>query len=187
MATRFTGGRERGRRIRSPRGKRVRPTPERVRAAIFSIIGETAVKGARVLDLYAGTGALGMEALSRGACLADFVESHPGLCQDIRESLRELGLADQGHVYRGTVEKVLGRLGEGYGLVFADPPYDEDPWGCLMERLGGGGLLNEGAIVVAEHRRGRLLAEAYGRLGRIADRRYGDTLVSIYEAGAADG
>ena len=143
--------------------------------------------GARVLDLYAGTGALGIEALSRGALSVDFVESHQGRCLDIRKSLSELGLAQEGRVHRGKVEKVFDRLGQGYDLVFADPPYDQDPWDGLMSMLTGSQVLSEGGLVVAEHRRERRLAEAYGRLARVTQRRYGDTLISIYETGALHG
>ena len=143
--------------------------------------------GAQVLDLYAGTGALGIEALSRGALSVDFVESHPGRCQAIRQSLSELGMAQKGHVHKGKVEKAFGRLGQGYDLVFSDPPYDQDPWNSLMSMLAGNQMLREGGLVVAEHRRERQLAEAYGRLARVTGRRYGDTLISIYEAGAAHG
>ena len=183
MSTRITGGSERGRRLRSPKGKGLRPTSERVRAAIFSMIGREAVEGARVLDLYAGTGALGIEALSRGATWADFVESHPRRCQDIRDSLKEMSLETQGRVYRAKVERALDVLEGGYDLVLIDPPYDLDPWNNLMDQLDGGSLLRESALVIAEHHRDLQMAERYGRLTRSTSRRHGDTSISIYRAG----
>lgn len=183
MSMRITGGSERGRRLRSARGKGLRPTSERVRGAIFSMIGREAVEGVRVLDLYAGTGALGIEALSRGASWTDFVEAHAGRCRNIREALREMGLSGLGHVYHARVERALNALPGGYGLVLIDPSYDLDPWTALMERLDSGWFLNEGALVVAEHYQKRQLAERYGRLARITARRHGDTTVSIYRAG----
>ena len=187
MGIRITGGSARGRRLHPGRGPGIRPTSQKVRAAIYSMIGVQAVEGARVLDLYAGTGALGIEALSRGALAADFVEAQHRRCQDIRESLREMGLADRSRVFRARVERALDRVAEEYDLVLIDPPYDLDPWESLMGRLCEGRLLKEGAIVVAEHGRRRELAEVYGRLVRSKSRRYGDTSISIYRAGPHHG
>lgn len=181
MSLRITGGELRGRRLRSSEGAGLRPTSDRVRAAIFSILGREAVKGARVLDLYAGTGALGIEALSRGAEWADFVEANARRCQQLRENLRELGLAESSRVYQARVERVLDSLPGGYRLAFADPPYDMDVWVELMGRLGADGLLADKGLVVAEHRHSTVLAERYGRLAQMVSRRYGDTAVSIYE------
>ena len=186
MSTRITGGSERGRRLRSTRGTGLRPTSERLRAAIFSMIGPSAVEDARVLDLYAGTGALGIEALSRGAAKADFVEADSRRCQDIRQSLRQMGLAERGHVYRARVEKGWRTLDGGYDLVLIDPPYDLDPWELVMERLSDGQMLNPGALVVAEHRYKNSLAGGYGALVRTRQRRHGDSSISIYAAGVAN-
>jgi 16S rRNA (guanine(966)-N(2))-methyltransferase RsmD len=183
MSLRITGGELRGRRLRSSDGAGLRPTSDRVRAAIFSILGREAVEGVRVLDLYAGTGALGIEALSRGAAWADFVEANARRCQQLRESLRELGLSDRiGGVYQARVERILDSLPGGYGLAFADPPYDMDVWEDLMGRLGADGLIADKGVVVAEHRHSTVLAESYGRLAQVTSRRYGDTAVSIYRA-----
>ena len=187
MSTRITGGRERGHKLRSAKATGLRPTSERTRAAIFSIIGREAIEDIRVLDLYAGTGALGIEALSRGAAQVDFVEVHHVRCREIRENLRAMGLADHGRVYRAKVERALSTLPGGYGLVLIDPPYDLDPWDLLMDRLNSGQLLKEFALVVAEHHYKRHLAERYGRLGRVTSRRHGDTSISIYKAEALDG
>ena len=177
----------RGRRLRSTGGADLRPTSGRIRAAIFSIIGQKAVEETRVLDLYAGTGALGIEALSRGALWADFVEVHPGRCRHLRENLRQIGLAEQGRVYQAGVEKALQVLGGGYDLVLADPPYDMEPWDLLMQKLESRQMLNDGALVILEHRHGHQLAERYGKLVRIASRRYGDTSISMYRVGCSHG
>ena len=187
MSTRITGGSERGRRLRSSKRTGLRPTSDKIRAAIFSMIGRDAVEGARVLDLYAGTGALGIEALSRGAKWADFVETHPGQCQAIRESLSELGLDSRGHVYRAKAEKALDVVTGTYGFVLIDPPYDQDPWALLMNRLASGQSLEETALVVAEHHYRHQLAERYGRLAKVTSRRHGDTSISIYRAGVSNG
>ncbi len=180
MTTRITGGSHRGRRLRSSGGVDLRPTSEMVRGAMFSIVGPDTVVGARVLDLYAGTGALGIEALSRDATLADFVEVRSSRCREIRENLAQMGLADRGRVHRARVDTALDSLQGGYGLVFIDPPYDSDPWAALMGRLGEGDLLVEDAIVVAEHRSNTELADSYGRLARTKLRRHGDTGISVF-------
>ena len=187
MTLRITGGELRGRRLRSARGSGLRPTTERVRGAIFSIVGRDAVDGARVLDLYAGTGALGIEALSRGAVWADFVESNSGRSREIRDRLRELDLDDRSRVHAGKTLRIVGTLSTAYDLVFADPPYELDEWESAMSLLHARGLVKEGGQVVAEHGGATSLADAYGGLRLTTSRRYGDTAVSIYIPGDING
>jgi 16S rRNA (guanine966-N2)-methyltransferase len=187
VVTRIAGGVLRGRRLRVARSKGLRPTSERVRAALFSILGAGAVEGARVLDLFAGTGALGMEALSRGAARADFVEVHGGSCREIRRSLEEFGLGETGRVHRGAVPRALDGLEGGYDLIFADPPYDLEDWRGLMERIGDGKLMSDAGLVAVEHSSRRPLERAYGRLVRREHRTYGDTALSIFGIGGQDG
>lgn len=177
----------RGRRLRSTKSAGLRPTPERVRSAIFSIVGAEAVESARVLDLYAGTGALGFEALSRGASWCDFVESDLRRSQEIRSALREMGIADRARVHRARAERIAEVVQGPYDLVFADPPYDIDPWDSLMRQLSSGNMLHDGGFVVAEHRSQRDLAEQYGRLSLVTHRRYGDTAISVYRPGETNG
>lgn len=147
------------------------------------MIGPGAVEATGVLDLYAGTGALGIEALSRGADTVDFVESDAGRCRDIRANLETLGLADRGKVHVGRVEKALSKLEGSFGLVLIDPPYGADPWDKVMTQLDEGEMLEQEAIVVAEHSSRLELAQAYGRLTKARSRRYGDTSVSVYGLG----
>ena len=187
MSLRITGGEQRGRRFRLPKGADLRPTSDRVRGAVFSILGTDVVRGMQALDLYAGTGALGLEALSRGAASAEFVEVSARRCRHIREALTALGLEGRGSVRNGRVERMLESLGGGYGLVFADPPYALDDWQGLMWALNRGGFVVEGGVVVAEHRSDAVMADEYGRLSLLTRRRYGDTGISIYEAGGVDG
>ncbi len=158
-----------------------------MRAALFSILGAEAVDGAKVLDLFAGTGALGIEALSRGAARADFVEAHGGRCGEIRRSLEEFGLDETGRVYRGTVPRALDGLEGGYDLIFVDPPYDVEDWQGLMERIGEGNLMSDTGLVAVEHSSRRPLEGAYGRLARVERRTYGDTALSIFAIGGRDG
>ena len=183
MTTRLTGGSHRGRLLRASRSAGLRPTSERVRSAIFSMIGPGSVEATGVLDLYAGTGALGIEALSRGAESVDFVEIDAGRCRDMRANLEDLGLSDRGKVHVGRVERVLARLDGSFGLVLIDPPYDADPWDEVMTQLDEREMLEQEAIVLTEHSSRVELAQAYGRLTRARSRRYGDTSVSVYSLG----
>ena len=181
LSLRITGGEQRGRRFSLPRGSDLRPTSDRVRGAVFSILGADAVREARALDLYAGSGALGLEALSRGAASVDFVELNRRRCGYIREALAAMGLSERGKVHNGRVERIVETLDGGYGLVFADPPYALDDWERVMGALNRCGMLREDGTVVAEHRHGAAPADGYGRLSLRTRRRYGDTGISIYD------
>ena len=183
METRISGGSRRGRKLRSHGGVGLRPTSEKVRSAIFSLIGPESVNGARVLDLYAGTGALGIEALSRGAAAAEFVESDPARCRYIRRAVEDLELAEQSRITRGKVERVLQTVKARFDLVLADPPYRIDPWETIMTSLSERELLKQGAVIVAEHSKTYEMADSYGDLNIWKRRRYGDTAVSIFRNG----
>ena len=178
MSVRISGGKHRGRRIRAGKGCGLRPTSEKVRLAIFSILGAE-LEGSRILDTYAGTGALGIEALSRGASWADFVEVDWQRCKAIRETLKDLEMR-QARVHKGKVGLLLNRLGHKYDVIFADPPYDEDPWNVLFSEFGRGKLLNLGARVVAEHSSKIKLQHSYGSLKSETRREYGDSAVTFY-------
>jgi 16S rRNA (guanine966-N2)-methyltransferase len=125
-SVRITAGEFKGRRIKPPHDKRVRATTEKVREALFNILGPR-LRGARVLDLFAGSGALGLEALSRGAVSADFVEVSNRSARTIRGNATALGIQDKIRVYHGDALRFAGRLGAGsYEVAVADPPYDTD-------------------------------------------------------------
>lgn len=169
---RITGGELRGRRLKVPRGD-VRPTTERVREAVFSILGE--LSGARVLDLFCGSGALAVEALSRGAAEATLVDSDP---RTARDNLEALGLEERARTVRSDASRVLGRAEQrSFDLVLCDPPYrladrlaaDLDPEICRV--------LAEGGRVVAETSPDRPLPLT---LPLLTERAYGDTLVRIH-------
>ena len=186
MSVRIISGKLGGRRLRTLEGKGFRPTTERVRGAVFSILRDSVV-GTRVLDLFAGTGALGIEALSRGAAWSDFVEADRRRAARIRQSLQELGLSESGHVYQGRVEKVLRRLPGPYGLVLIGAPYDLETWNALLEEIDTAGLVDGGGKLVAEYRHGTELKERQGALVRDISRRYGDTGLSVYRREEAVG
>lgn len=156
-----------------------------VRGALFSILGPGGVEGKRVLDLYAGTGALGLEALLRGARFVEFVEIDRGRCEAIRAAVEREELADRCRVHRGRAERITGRLAGGYDIVFIDPPYADDPFERIFDRLERGEKLAEHAVVFAEHDRRRHLADKYPGLRLEETRIYGDTAVSIYRRSSA--
>lgn len=186
MTTRISGGEHRGRLIKAPTFGGMRPTSERVRAAVFSIIGADAVEGMRVLDLYAGTGALGIDALSRGAAWVDFVERDGRMCRAIRALLRQLSLDEKARVYTGQVRKTLPRLEGAYDLIFADPPYESGELVGLLDDLESPGLIGDGTTVIFEYRSNSEPIRPTGRFSRVTDRKYGDTSVTIMKAGTKD-
>jgi 16S rRNA (guanine966-N2)-methyltransferase len=170
---RVVAGEFRGRRLAAPRGARTRPTADRVREALFSMLGDVA--GARVLDLYAGSGALGIEALSRGAESVVFVERDARAARMIERNLASLGL-DQ-PVLRQDAVRFLARAEGTFDLVFCDPPYD---WaarlaGPLAERLPA--LTPEGARIVTESDKRMPLELPFTLL---TERTYGDTRIAIH-------
>ncbi len=183
--------------MRAPKGREgIRPTSAKVRAAIFNMLPPGLVVGARVLDAYAGTGALGIDALLREAAWADFVEQDPDMCRRIQESLTADGFTDRGHVYRATVKKALSFLNEPYDLIFMDPPYANQGIGATMALTVESGLLKDGALLVFEHASRVPPPEHSGRpasgsvnkaagLSLLRTRRYGDTSVTFYVRGQA--
>jgi 16S rRNA (guanine(966)-N(2))-methyltransferase RsmD len=181
---RVTGGRLTSRVLQAPRGHDTRPTSDRVREALFSILASRGrIEGARVLDLYAGTGSLGIEALSRGAVQATFVERARPALRALEANLAALGLASEGSVLAEPVPRALAQLAEKgarYELVFADPPYAElDAAAASLARLPD--VLGEGATVVLEHRKDDASPALEGLILE-GERRYGDTALSFYRA-----
>lgn len=171
---RITGGTLGGRRLAAaPPG--VRPTADRVREAWFARLGD--LEGARVLDLYAGTGALGIEALSRGAARVVFVERARASLAVLTRNLDALALRDATRVVRGEVRSALRRLArdaERFDLVLADPPYAERDLAEPLALLGVGGLMAPGAALVVERSRRHPLPAVPGLVSQ-QTRRYGDT------------
>ena len=172
---------------RTSSGSSLRPTTSKVRSAIFSMLGPSGPGGFRVLDIYAGTGALGIEALQRGAESAVFVERNPRLCNDIEKALERHGLAMQGTVKRGSALQTVGRLQGEFDLVFADPPYDLDEFEELFSRVDDAGLLAPDAIVFLEHSKTTELPDALPGLRLSRRRRYGDSAISVYRAPSGPG
>jgi 16S rRNA (guanine(966)-N(2))-methyltransferase RsmD len=174
---RLTGGTARGLPITEPRGVRLRPTSGLVREAIFNILGD-GVDGARVLDLYAGTGALGIESLSRGSREAVFIDSEAGCCQSILETLARAGFSSSAKVLRGRLPGALQSLEGQFNVIFMDPPYNADNAEEVLFALGP--WLTPDGIVVYEHGSRYNPPERGAGLRRIERRLYGDSALAQY-------
>src|SRR5262245_9242129 len=182
---RVTGGGLVGRRLSAPRAG-ARPTADRVREALFARIDPD---GAAVLDLYAGSGALGIEALSRGAASAVFVEAARVCVAALRANLEALELGERAEVVAADAVAALGRLGRErrrFDLALVDPPYASDEGARALAALAGSELLPEGAMVVVESSRRRPPHDVEG-LVRLDERRYGDTLITRFRRAVASG
>jgi 16S rRNA (guanine966-N2)-methyltransferase len=180
---RIISGASRGRRLLAPRGDATRPTADRVRQALFDVLG--AIAGGHVLDLFAGTGALGLEALSRGAEAATFVEQAEPAVRALKRNVAALGVDERVRILRLDVRRalrILAREPARFSLVFLDPPYATDDGAAALTALGEGAIVAPGALVILEHDRRRPPADRYGVLELDDRRRWGQTEVSLYSA-----
>lgn len=156
-----------------------------MREAIFDTLQARNADMSRVLDLYAGSGALGIEALSRGADWCDFVESSAASAAVIDENVHLIGLETRGRVHKMTVERAAKRLQGPYTLVLADPPYEDEAAARALEHIAAAGLVGPETTLVLEHSRRRTPLQELGPLQMTWSRRYGDTQVSIYGVATA--
>lgn len=182
---RITGGEKRGKRLASFKGSRIRPTSDRVRESIFNLLGQQ-MRGYRVLDLFAGTGALGIEAISRGARDAVFVDHSPEALQLIRKNLSLCGYEGRARLLRRDLSKGLGGdllVKDGFELIFADPPYGKGLLLPLLHGISDLGILSPEGSFVAESPRAESLPESAGKLSLVKARVYGATRVFIYTRG----
>lgn len=181
---RIVGGNMGGRRIAAPQGKHTRPTSERVREGIFNVLKALLpLEGARVLDLFAGSGALGIEALSRGAAHVTLVESHGRTAGVIKTNLKRLGIDVQtGRVVTAPVESWLAKPKREapFSLVLLDPPYEYTGHDRLLALLSSAHSVSGGAVIVLEAGRDRPFAPP-SSLDPIRTKRYGDTQVSFFQ------
>ena len=177
---RVTGGVARGVPLQSPRSPGVRPTTDLVRTALFNVLAGYGLEEARVADLYAGTGSLGIEALSRGAAHADFVEADRRQVNVIRANLATTKLAERADVLTADVWQALGSLRGPYDFVLMDPPYTEPFPEDVVTRIGELGMLATDGIAIAGHASRVAAPERCGSLVRWQDRRYGDSSLAFY-------
>ncbi len=162
----------------------VRPTTGMVRGAIFAILGAR-LEGAQVLDLYAGSGALGIEALSRGAAWVDFVEQQPRCCAIIKQNLEAASLEAQGHVYCCKASRALTFLSKQYNLVLVDPPYADLSLDRMLTQLADSSVVKLTTILVVTHSSRRQLSFSYGPFKLARKRSQGDTCVSFFQGEAS--
>ncbi len=176
---RIIAGERRGRPLRGPRRGGVRPTGAYLREAVFNVLAPR-IAGARLLDLFAGTGAIGLEALSRGAGAATFVDQEVGA---LRANLARLGFGDKAILVRGDALRALRRLAGAarrFDLIYADPPYGANLAARTVAEVAEGGLLAPGGLLVVEHHHKVPLPETAGTLARRRELRHGETVVTFY-------
>jgi len=180
---RTIAGKAKGHRLKVPRVVGTRPATDLVRGAIFSILETITDDWSQVLDLFAGSGSLGIEALSRGAGWVDFVDRERRCCQIIRQNLEKTGFTEQAHVYCSSVNKALSFLDKEYNIILMDPPYADSSIGDFITRLAESRLVGEKSILAVNHSSHLQLSRTYGRLYLIKERRHGDSYISMYQEG----
>ncbi len=173
-------GEAKGHRLKVAKGTVTRPATDLVRGAIFSILETTTSDWERVLDLFAGSGALGIEALSRGAGWVDFVEREPRCCAIIRENLEKTKLTARAHIYCCGVAKALGFLNEEYSIILMDPPYSDTSIGRIISQLATSKLVGTSSVVVVTHSPRLSLSPVYAPLNLVKEYRHGDSCIAIY-------
>ncbi|MBI5888012.1 MAG: 16S rRNA (guanine(966)-N(2))-methyltransferase RsmD [Deltaproteobacteria bacterium] len=189
---RIVGGTCKGRGLSSFKGLSIRPTSDKVREAVFSILFHYAGSGfsgtfRRTLDLFAGTGAMGIEALSRGSAEAVFVDKDPKSAAVIQKNIELCGLSGRASVVRKDVldaVRLLSMKGERFDLIFIDPPYDSSLTARTLKEIDEQGLLGAGGMVVAETSKRKPLELTLANLTLVDERRYGDTLVYFFASRA---
>ena len=172
-------GKARGITLKTPDGLQTRPTTDRVKEALFSVI-QFDIPGANVLDLFGGTGQLGIEALSRGAKQAVFIDESDKACKLIRENLKRTKLEQQGSVLHSDYMAYLARCNEKFNLIFLDPPYAEVFLENALKRITEIDILQSGGIIVTERPLGKELFFEFQGYTRSKDYKYGNTLVTLY-------
>ncbi len=191
---RISGGLAKGRRTATKRlfsmvsdGEKLRPTSSKVREALFDIIREK-IEGAIFVDLYAGTGTVGLEALSRGAGKVIFVEPNELRFRTIRKNADKFGFRERAMVVKGRAYEFLKKLSvgkESFDIFFLDPPYHSEEISKVLPLVGEKGFLKEGGIVIVEHFFKRTLPEITGKLKIDRSYRYGDTMLTLYRKGGS--
>ena len=177
---RVIAGKAKGHQLKAPKRAATRPATDLVRGAIFSILETTTNDWAQVLDLFAGSGALGIEALSRGAGWVDFVEHEQRCCDIIRQNLEKTKLDAQAHIYCCSVAKALSFLDKEYNIILMDPPYSDSSIGNVVTQLATSKLVGANSIVVVTHSPHFPLNQTYATLNLVKEHRHGDSCIAVY-------
>jgi len=178
---RVIAGKAKGHRLKVPKRTATRPATDLVRGAIFSILENIAADWEQVLDLFSGSGALGIEALSRGAEWVDFVDREPKCCAIIKGNLEKTKLTEQAHIYCCNVAKAFSFLDKEYDIVLMDPPYSDESIGSTIEQLEVSKLVGIDTTVVVTHSPHLPLNSSYGTLNLIKEHRHGDSCIAVYQ------
>ncbi|HXT53919.1 MAG TPA: 16S rRNA (guanine(966)-N(2))-methyltransferase RsmD [Candidatus Eisenbacteria bacterium] len=184
---RVISGKAKGRRLVAPKGGAIRPTADRIKESLFNILPRD-FSGMKILELFAGTGNISIEALSRGAESALLVDASERSARIIRENLRRLELTDRAQMWVMPVRRALnavGRQGQKFDVIFLDPPYDQKLVGRSLELIASVDPVYPTGVVVAEHSVRETLKSSYRFLSLNDQRRYGDTLLSFFRHAAA--
>ncbi|MFC2056951.1 16S rRNA (guanine(966)-N(2))-methyltransferase RsmD [Chloroflexota bacterium] len=177
---RVIAGKAKGHRLKVPKGTVTRPATDLVRGAIFSILENITSDWGQVLDLFSGSGALGIEALSRDAGWVDFVERESRCCAIIRENLEKTKLTERAHIYCCSVVKAFFFLDKEYNIILMDPPYSDSSIGSLIEQLATSKLVGTDTTVVITHSPHLPLDSTYATLNLAKEYRHGDSCIAVY-------
>ena len=176
---RVISGTAKGMRLNTPEGMLTRPTADRVKEALFSII-HFDLPGAKVLDLFAGTGQLGIEAISRGASYGVFVDEREAACKLVRENLRKTGFTEKSTVLRSDYLSYLRHCNEKFDIIFLDPPYSEVFLENSLKIITEIDILQSGGIIASEYPLGKVLPEVYSAHFHSKEYRYGKTILTLF-------
>lgn len=176
---RITGGTGRGRKLKAPGGERVRPTSDKVKQALFNILGQRVLHSV-FLDLYAGTGGIGLEALSRGAEKVLFVDDSRKSVLVIKKNIEQTGFGERAQVVTSRAESFLKKASGQFDIVFLDPPYSIEQ-GPLLNLVSESGVLKPDSLIVSEHFKKQKSPERAGRLLLYREAAYGDTVLAFYK------
>lgn len=188
---RVIAGDRRGFQLKGPAGRFTRPMADKIKGAVFSMLASLGVEPERVLDLYAGTGGIGIEALSRGAESADFVEQNAAAAAVVRANIAHTRFEDVSRVHQESVSTFISRAERDpatkpFDLIIMDPPYADPDLEPMLVRVGASPLVESATVLVIGHSPRVTLPEQAGKLTRLKERCHGDSCFSIYEAYEAD-
>jgi len=178
---RIIAGTAKGHQIKVPKVRGTRPATDLVRGAIFSILETMVDDWSQVLDLFAGSGAMGIEALSRGAGWVDHVDREPRCCDIIKQNLEKTQLVERAHIYCCSVAKAISFLDKEYNIIIMDPPYSDSSIGSSIARLATSKLVGNSSVLVVTHSPHLQLDSNYAPLHLVKERRHGDSFIAVYQ------
>jgi 16S rRNA (guanine966-N2)-methyltransferase len=178
---RVIAGEAKGHQIKVPKGTPTRPATDLVRGAIFSLLENMTDEWTRVLDLFSGSGSLGIEALSRGAGWVDFVEREPRCCAIIKQNLEKTKLIERAHIYCCNVAKAISFLDKEYNIILMDPPYSDSSIGNIVAQLAPSKLVGADSTVVVTHSPRLSLSLTYHPLKLFKEYHHGDSCIAVYK------